>query len=46
MQNKYMNHILKSPAFASIHLVPEVDWQRQVLERLEKIRLLDKKRPV
>ncbi len=46
MQNKYMNHILKSPALASIHLVPEVDWQRQVLERMERIRLLDKERPV
>ena len=46
MQNKYMNHILKSPALAAIHVVPEVDWQRQVLERLEKIRLLDKERPV
>lgn len=46
MQNKYMNHILKSPALASIHFVPETDWQRLVLEKLERIRLLDKEHPV
>lgn len=46
MQNKYMNHILKSPALASIHFVPETDWQRLVLEKLEHIRMLDKERPL
>lgn len=46
MQNKYMNHILKSPALASVHFDPEVDWQACVLERIEHIRILDARRPV
>lgn len=46
MQNKYMNHILKSPALASIHLKPQVDWQGQVLSLMERIRLLDEECPV
>ena len=41
MQTKYMNHILKSPSLASIHLVSEKDWQRRILEGIEKIRLLN-----
>ena len=41
MQNKYMKHILKSPALSSIHFVPEVEWHREVLELMECIRRLD-----
>ncbi len=46
MQTKYMNHILKSPSLASIHLVSEKDWQRRILEGIEKIRLLNREHPV
>ncbi len=45
VQTKYMDHILKNPSLASIHFVPEVDWQRQVLEQMETIRLLDREHP-
>lgn len=45
MQSKYMAHILKSPSLASIHFVPGQEWHRQVLERIEKIRLLDREHP-
>ena len=45
MQTKYMNHILKSPSLASIHLVSEKDWQRRILEGIEKIRLLNREHP-
>ncbi len=45
MQTKYMNHILKSPSLASIHLVSEKDWQRRILEGIEKIRLLNRQHP-
>ncbi len=45
MQTKYMNHILKSPSLASIHLVSEKDWQRRILEGIEKIRLLNRGHP-
>lgn len=46
MQNKYMSHILKSSALASIHLVPGEEWQREILEQMEHIRLLDAHRPM
>lgn len=46
MQNKYMNHILKSPALASIHFTEKEEWQREVLGQIEHIRLLDAKRPL
>lgn len=46
MQDKYMNHILKSPSLASIHFLPEEAWQRTVLERMEQIRLLKEERPL
>lgn len=46
IQNKYMKHILKNPSLASIHFTPDTGWQRDVLERLECIRLLDKERPL
>lgn len=45
MQNKYMNHILKSPSLASVHFAPEVEWQARVLEKIECIRLLDAEHP-
>lgn len=45
MQNKYMKYILKSPALASIHFVPEVEWHREVLELMEYIRWLDAEKP-
>lgn len=45
MQEKYMNHILKSPALASIHFVPEETWQKRVLELVEQIRFLDREHP-
>lgn len=45
MQNKYMNHILKSPALASIRFRPEEEWQRKVLGLMEHIRLLDADHP-
>ena len=40
MQNKYMEGILKNPGLASIQFSPEVEWQRQVLEKIRKIRTL------
>lgn len=46
MQNKYMNHILKSSSLASIHFVPECDWHKQVLEKMEQIRMLLEEKPV
>ncbi|MBR5509332.1 MAG: helix-turn-helix transcriptional regulator [Lachnospiraceae bacterium] len=46
MQNKYMKHILKSPALASLHFVPEVEWQQEILVLMEKIRRLDAEKPV
>lgn len=45
MQNKYMKHILKSPALASIHFTPEVEWHREVLGLMEHIRQLDMEKP-
>lgn len=45
IQNKYMKHILENPSLASIHFTPEEEWQREVLERVERIRVLDKERP-
>ena len=45
MQTKYMSRILKSPSLASICLVPEENWQMQILELIEKIRLLDREHP-
>lgn len=45
MQLKYMNHILRSASLASIHFEPDILWQREVLERMEQIRLLDQERP-
>lgn len=45
IQEKYLNPVLKDPALASILLEPEKDWQKQILERIEKIRILDKERP-
>lgn len=45
MQNKYMNHILKNPSLSSIRFSPETDWQESVLERIERIRRLDRERP-
>ncbi|MBS6397432.1 MAG: helix-turn-helix transcriptional regulator [Clostridiales bacterium] len=46
IQDKYVRHILKSGSLASIHLVPEVEWQHQVLELMEKIRQLHQEHPV
>lgn len=46
IQNKYMNHILKSAALASIHFAQDVEWQRKVLERMEHIRMLDAEHPM
>lgn len=46
MQDKYMKHILKSPALASIHFVPGEAWQKKVLERMEHIRMLDTEHPM
>lgn len=46
MQNKYMNRILKSPSAASIHFVPDEMWHREVLKRIERIRLLKEMHPV
>lgn len=46
MQDKYMKHILKSPALASIHFVPGESWQRKVLERMAHIRMLDAEHPM
>lgn len=45
MQNKYMNHILKSPSLASIRFSPEVEWQRRVLELIELIRQIRAEEP-
>ena len=45
IQEKYMNHILKNPALPSIHLKPEITWQKRILEGIEKIRLLDRDAP-
>lgn len=45
MQNKYMHHILKSPSLASIRFCPEVEWQRVVLEQMERIRQLKAAEP-
>lgn len=46
MQEKYMDHILKSASLASIHFVPEEAWQKRVLEQIERIRILDQEHPV
>lgn len=46
MQTKYMNRILKSPSLASVHFVPEEDWQGRVLGLMEQIRLVDQEHPV
>lgn len=46
IQDKYMNHILKSAALASIHFTQEVEWQKKVLERMEHIRMLDAEHPM
>ncbi len=43
MQNKYMKHILKNPALASIHFTPERPWHKKVLKKIEKIKKLDQK---
>ena len=46
MQDKYMDHILKSASLASIHFVPEEAWHGRVLEQIGRIRLLDQEHPV
>lgn len=45
MQLKYMNHIMRSASLASICFTPDILWQREVLERMERIRILDRERP-
>lgn len=45
MQEKYMNHILKSPALASIHFTGEKKWQRKALRQIKKIQSLDREHP-
>lgn len=40
MQTKYMNHILKNPAMYSIHFTGKNLWQKEILERIEKLRIL------
>lgn len=45
MQNKYMNHILKSPSLASICFTPEESWRKRVLEKLGVIHMLDQTHP-
>ncbi len=45
IQNKYVNHILKSPSLASIHFVPEERWQKRVLDLMEEIRVLEQEHP-
>lgn len=46
MQDKYMSRILRSKAFSSIHFVPETEWQREILERIERIRRLWEEKPL
>ncbi|MCI9007936.1 MAG: AraC family transcriptional regulator [Lachnospiraceae bacterium] len=46
IQDKYMNHILRSPGLASLHFVPEKKWQRKILRQMEKIRGLNREHPV
>jgi AraC-like DNA-binding protein len=46
MQNKYMKHILESPALAGIHFTKEEVWQRKVLEGMTKIHDLSREHPV
>lgn len=40
MQTKYMNHILKNPSLSSIHFIKQEIWQKEILERIEKLRVL------
>jgi AraC-like DNA-binding protein len=46
MQNKYMKHILESPALAGIHFTREKGWQQKVLEGMEKIHDFSQEHPV
>lgn len=46
MQNKYMKDILRNPSLASIHFTAGEEWQRQILGQMERIRMLDRDRPV
>lgn len=45
MQEKYMDHILKSPALASLHFIPGITWQKKILKQMKKIRRLHEARP-
>lgn len=45
MQEKYMDHILKSPALASLHFTEKEKWQKKILRQMEKIRCLDREHP-
>ncbi len=45
MQNKYMNHILKSSSLASICFTPKESWRKRVLEKLGVIHRLDQTHP-
>ena len=45
IQEKYMGHILKNPALASIKLDPETGWQKRILDQIDRIRVLDGQKP-